>query len=62
VLAYLDGSEMSLDIALDQAVARTKRFARRQVRWFRRDPRITWLEVRENPCEALPALLALWSR
>jgi tRNA dimethylallyltransferase len=62
VLAHLDGSEPSLDAALDQAVARTKRFARRQVRWFRRDPRITWLEVGENPCEALPSLLALWSR
>jgi len=62
VLAHLGGSEPSLDAALDQAVARTKRFARRQVRWFRRDPRITWLEVGENPCEALPSLLALWSR
>ena len=62
VLAYLDGSEPSLDTALDEAVRRTKRFARRQVRWFRRDPRITWLEAAENPCDALPSLLALWSR
>ncbi len=62
VLAYLDGTEPSLDAALDEAVRRTKRFARRQVRWFRRDPRITWLATAENPCEALPALLALWSR
>lgn len=62
VLAYLDGSEPSLDAALDEAVRRTKRFARRQVRWFRRDPRITWLEAAENPCDALPSLLALWSR
>ena len=43
VLAYLDGTEPSLDAALDEAVRRTKRFARRQMRWFRRDPRITWL-------------------
>jgi tRNA dimethylallyltransferase len=62
VLAYLEGSEPSLDAALDEAVRRTVRFARRQVRWFRRDPRITWVEVGENPCDALPALLALWSR
>jgi tRNA dimethylallyltransferase len=62
VLAYLDGTEPSLDPALEEAVRRTKRFARRQVRWFRRDPRITWLAAGENPCEALPALLALWSR
>ncbi len=62
VLAYLEGSEPSLDAAFDEAVRRTKRFARRQVRWFRRDPRITWVEAAENPCDALPSLLALWSR
>jgi tRNA dimethylallyltransferase len=62
VLSYLEGTEPSLDAALDETVRRTLRFARRQVRWFRRDPRITWLEVGENPCEALPSLLALWSR
>ena len=34
-----------LDEAMDHAVTRTRRFARRQQRWFGRDPRITWLEV-----------------
>jgi tRNA dimethylallyltransferase len=62
LLAYLEGTEPSLDAALDEAVRRTRRFARRQVRWFRRDPRIAWLDVGENPCDALPSLLALWSR
>jgi tRNA dimethylallyltransferase len=61
VLAYLDG-DTSLDAAFDEAVRRTKRFARRQVRWFRRDPRITWVQARENPCDLVPELLALWSR
>jgi tRNA dimethylallyltransferase len=61
VLAYLEG-KMSLDAALDEAVRRTKRFARRQVRWFRRDPRIAWLQADENPCDLVPDLLALWSR
>lgn len=32
----------SLDDAMAAARKRTKRFARRQERWFRRDPRITW--------------------
>jgi tRNA dimethylallyltransferase len=32
-----------LDDALEAAIVRTRRFARRQERWFRRDPRITWL-------------------
>jgi tRNA dimethylallyltransferase len=61
VLAALDG-EWSLDVAFDEAVRRTKRFARRQLRWFRRDPRITWLHTDDNPCEVLGPLLALWSR
>lgn len=37
-------------------VARTRRFARRQLRWFRRDPRIGWLDGPE-PAALLPALL-----
>ena len=40
--AHLAG-ECSLDAALDLAIARTRRFARRQQRWFARDPRITWI-------------------
>ena len=32
-----------LDAALDTALVRTRRFARRQQRWFGRDPRITWI-------------------
>ena len=34
-----------LDDALATAVTRTRRFARRQQRWFRRDPRIRWLDL-----------------
>jgi tRNA dimethylallyltransferase len=33
-----------LGVAVDQIVLRTRRFARRQLRWFRRDPRIRWLD------------------
>ena len=32
----------SVDAALEETVRRTRAFARRQLRWFRRDPRITW--------------------
>jgi len=32
----------SVQDALDETVRRTRTFARRQLRWFRRDPRITW--------------------
>ena len=46
-LAHLDGRE-SLDDALELAINRTRRFGRRQQRWFRRDPRITWFDA-TNP-------------
>jgi tRNA dimethylallyltransferase len=32
----------SVEEALDETVRRTRTFARRQLRWFRRDPRIVW--------------------
>jgi tRNA dimethylallyltransferase len=47
VLRYLD-DEWTLDQARDETVKATRRFARRQESWFRRDPRITWLDAREE--------------
>ena len=47
--AHLAG-ECTLDEALNVAVARTRRFARRQQRWFARDPRIIWISLR-SPAE-----------
>jgi tRNA dimethylallyltransferase len=44
LLAHVAG-ECSLDEALDLARQRTRRFARRQERWFRRDPRIRWFDI-----------------
>lgn len=41
VLAFLSG-EMSEDEARAETVSATRRFARRQQRWFRRDERIRW--------------------
>ena len=35
----------TLDEALETAIARTRRFARRQERWFRRDPRLVWIDM-----------------
>jgi tRNA dimethylallyltransferase len=42
VLAFLDGG-ITEDEAKEQTVAGTRRFARRQDSWFRKDPRITWV-------------------
>jgi tRNA dimethylallyltransferase len=49
---------LSLEEAVATAVARTRRFAVRQDRWFRRDPRIHWVDIAEDPAEAVPAVLA----
>ncbi|HET7531926.1 MAG TPA: tRNA (adenosine(37)-N6)-dimethylallyltransferase MiaA [Nocardioidaceae bacterium] len=42
VLAFLDG-QITEEDAKQQTVAGTRRFARRQDSWFRKDPRITWV-------------------
>lgn len=44
VLAHLAGS-LSVEEARDETVRATRRFVRRQRTWFRRDPRITWLDA-----------------
>ncbi|MDH4146810.1 MAG: tRNA (adenosine(37)-N6)-dimethylallyltransferase MiaA [Acidimicrobiia bacterium] len=55
-LAATFAGELSVDDAVALAITRTRRFARRQQRWFRRDPRIRWLDPAENPLVALDAL------
>ncbi|MBV9207969.1 MAG: tRNA (adenosine(37)-N6)-dimethylallyltransferase MiaA [Actinobacteria bacterium] len=44
VLRYLDGA-CTLEEARLDTIRATRRFARRQESWFRRDPRITWLDA-----------------
>jgi tRNA dimethylallyltransferase len=44
LLAHLAG-ECTLEEALERAIVRTRRFARRQERWFRRDPRLQWVDM-----------------
>ena len=61
LLDHLDG-RCSLAEAIEGAVQRTRRFARRQERWFRRDPRITWLDVQEDPWEVFGDLMEIFER
>ena len=62
VLAALAG-ECTLDEARAETVRATKRFARRQDSWFRRDPRVHWLSGAEADLTELPQLaLALVER
>ena len=44
LLGHIEGGQ-PLEMALDIAKQRTRRFARRQQRWFRRDPRIEWFDL-----------------
>jgi tRNA dimethylallyltransferase len=44
LLRYLDG-DLTLEAAHLETIQATKRFARRQESWFRRDPRVRWLDA-----------------
>ncbi|MEO7557144.1 MAG: tRNA (adenosine(37)-N6)-dimethylallyltransferase MiaA [Acidimicrobiales bacterium] len=48
-----------LEDCVEEAISRTRQMARRQRAWFRRDPRITWLPVDDDPHAAMPSLLML---
>jgi tRNA dimethylallyltransferase len=59
LLEHLSG-RVSLDDAVAQIVLHTRQFAVRQERWFRRDPRIEWVTVHEDPvAEVAPRVTAL---
>ena len=58
LLRYLDG-EWTLEAARLETIKATRRFARRQESWFRRDPRVRWLDAAPEDrllTEALPLL------
>jgi tRNA dimethylallyltransferase len=57
VLRFLAG-EWPEEQAAAETVRATRRFARRQEAWFRRDPRISWLAA-DDPSVADRALAAL---
>ena len=56
LMAHVEG-EVSLDEAVGSVILRTRQFAVRQERWFRRDPRIRWVHIEHDPvAEVLPIL------
>ncbi|AKA03163.1 tRNA delta(2)-isopentenylpyrophosphate transferase [Streptomyces noursei ZPM] len=62
VLGYLAG-ECTEQAARDETVRATKRFARRQDSWFRRDPRVHWLSgAADRRADLAPLALALLER
>ncbi|GIU85453.1 MAG: tRNA dimethylallyltransferase [Acidimicrobiales bacterium] len=62
LLEHVEGGK-PLEDCVQEIARRTRRFARRQERWFRRDPRVRWVEV--EPSETVPELadrvLRVWS-
>ena len=60
VAAYLAG-DLSEDEARERTVIATRRFARRQEKWWRKDPRITWVDTdaRDRVERALAAVSAV---
>ncbi len=70
LLAHLEGA-LTHDQAVAETALRTRRFARRQLRWFRRDPRIVWHdlgdhdtpdhEIGENALALVAGLLGDWA-
>ena len=56
VLAFLDGQLPDEQTARSETVRATRRFVRRQRSWFRRDPRIQWLDSSLFTSTELPQL------
>jgi len=59
IIDHLQG-HLSLEETIEEIVLRTRQFAVRQERWFRRDPRIKWFDVDHDPAaELTPVVLDL---
>jgi tRNA dimethylallyltransferase len=50
--AHLDG-RLALDEAMERTVKRTRELARRQMAWFRRDPRVRWFDAGDDGAVAV---------
>ena len=59
IISYIEG-ENTLEEAIESAIASTRRFARRQEKWFRRDPRIQWMELQKDPFELLEEVIKVF--
>ena len=62
LIEHLEG-RCTLDAAIAMIVTGTRQLAVRQERWFRRDPRVRWIDIEADPvAEALPAVLDALAR
>ena len=59
MVEHIEG-RMSLEEVIATIVLKTRQFAVRQERWFRRDPRINWFDIESDPvAEVAPQLIGL---
>jgi len=57
LIEHLEG-QFSLDEAVEMTITRTRQFAVKQERWFRRDPRIQWVDIESDPVgEVAPVIM-----
>lgn len=57
LLLHLEG-KTSLDQAIADTITHTRQFAVRQERWFRRDPRIKWISIDQDPVGEIMPIIA----
>jgi len=55
IVRYLNG-ECSMERAVEETVRATRRYAKRQLTWFRKEPGIHWLDAREVARDATSAV------
>ncbi len=62
IVDHLEG-RIGQDEAIDTIITRTRQFAVRQERWFRRDPRVRWIDVEHDPvAEVVPVVMEILTR
>jgi tRNA dimethylallyltransferase len=59
-MAHLRG-EQDLDRTVELVKRNTRRYARRQMIWFRREPGVHWLDAGEGPEAVFGKALAWWT-
>jgi len=57
IIDHLEG-RCDLAAAIDALILRTGQFAVRQERWYRRDPRIEWVDVVDDPVDEIAPIVA----
>jgi tRNA dimethylallyltransferase len=59
-VAHGHAGELDLEEAAALIARRTRSYARRQLAWFRRDPRIRWFDVGEDGAAEAADAIGAW--